>query len=228
MASPESAARPVEEEGEYNPLDYRNLTVNLIRELMARGPYPLPPATRVAGAGVYALFYTGDLPIYDRYQSPDASRPIYVGKAIPRGGRTGQHSGAAAIGTPLYTRLTQHSRSIDAATNLRLVDFQCRFLVVTPLWITMAERFLFEEFQPLWNVKLSGFGIHGPGSGRNEQEISWWDALHPGRAFAVRLRQTRSEKDAETLVVDWRRLQLEEPEAARNVATQAALDEADK
>lgn len=228
MASPESEPGAVETEGEYNPLDYHNLTVNLVRELMARGPYALPPATRVAGAGVYALFYTGDLPSYGRYRSPDSSRPIYVGKAIPRGGRTGLHSGAAALGTPLYARLTQHSRSIEAATNLRLVDFRCRFLVVTPLWITMAERFLFEEFQPLWNVKLSGFGIHGPGSGRNQQEISWWDALHPGRSFAALLRQTRTEKDAQTLVFDWSRLQEEHPETARRVATEAALDEADK
>lgn len=39
---------------EYNPLDYDNLTVNLVRELMARGPFALPPVESFRGAGVYA------------------------------------------------------------------------------------------------------------------------------------------------------------------------------
>jgi hypothetical protein len=212
----------------YNPLDYDNLTVNLVRELLARGPYPLPPTTRVAGAGVYALFYTGDFPTYQRFRSPDSSRPIYVGKAIPKGGRTGLQSGSSGSGAPLYARLKEHSASIEAATNLSLDDFRCRFLVVTPLWITMAERFLFENFQPLWNVRLSGFGIHGPGSGRHGQEVSWWDTLHPGREFASRLKQTRTRNDALRFVADWTRLQDEAPETTRRVAAEAVPDEAEK
>jgi Eco29kI restriction endonuclease len=31
---------------------------------------------------------------------------------------------------------------------------------------------------------LSGFGIHAPGTGRNDQMRSMWDQIHEGRAFA--------------------------------------------
>lgn len=70
---------------EYNPLDYDNLTLNCVRELMSRGPYTLPFQHPFPGAGVYALFYTGDLPTYTLLRSPEAAQPIYVGKAVPPG-----------------------------------------------------------------------------------------------------------------------------------------------
>lgn len=184
---------------EYNPLDYDNLTINLIRELMGRDPHPLPLPTTFTGAGVYALFYDGPFPPYAPVRSPDASRPIYVGKAVPAGARTGRIRGTTAGGQALYKRLAEHAESIqDAASTLALGDFRCRFLVVTPLWITMAERFLIEYYQPVWNVCLPGFGVHDPGKGRHQGEISWWDALHPGRPWAARLRQTRTATDAAT------------------------------
>ncbi len=34
------------EPDEYNPLDYKNLTINLVRELMSRGPDTMPPSDR--------------------------------------------------------------------------------------------------------------------------------------------------------------------------------------
>lgn len=182
---------------EYNPLDYQNLTINLVRELMSRGPHPLPLQRVFPGAGVYSLFYTGAFPPYAPVRSPDARLPIYVGKAVPAGARTGRVTGARALGRPLYARLDEHTRSIQAASNLRIEDFLCRFLVITPLWITMAERFLIEHYRPIWNVCLDGFGIHDPGGGRYQGEISWWDALHPGRPWAARLRQTRTATMAE-------------------------------
>jgi hypothetical protein len=177
---------------EYDPLDYGNLTLNCVRELMSRGPYTLPLAHQFTGAGVYALFYSGDFPSYTTIRSPDATRPIYVGKAVPSRGRVGVSRGNATAGRPLSSRLDQHARSIQQATNLRIEDFQCRYLVVTPLWITMAERFLIEHYRPIWNVCLDGFGNHDPGKGRHAGELPWWDALHPGRPWAARLRQTRS------------------------------------
>lgn len=57
----------------YDPLDYGNLTMNLVRELMAREPRPLPLGERFPGPGVYALFYHGDYPPYDRIRSPSAN-----------------------------------------------------------------------------------------------------------------------------------------------------------
>lgn len=181
---------------EYNPLDYENLTRNCLQELMSRGPYELPLAPEFLGAGVYALFYKGQSVLYDKIRSEDARWPIYVGKAVPAGGRKG--GTLPRKSKALYGRLTEHSRSIQAAGgSLKIEDFLCRYLVVTPLWITMAERFLFESYQPVWNVCVDGFGNHDPGSGRHQGEITWWDALHPGRPWATKLRATRTKVQAE-------------------------------
>lgn len=184
---------------EFDPLDYYNLTKNCVSELMNRTMHRLPLAAEFRGAGVYALFYTGAFTPYIPLRSPDATRPIYVGSAVLEGTRKGSLTRELhPRGKYLYTRIQQHTRSIQAAaTTLRTEDFLCRFLVVTPLWITMVERFLIDHYQPAWNVCLDGFGLHDPGSGRHEGEISWWDAMHPGRFWATRLRQTRSRDDAE-------------------------------
>lgn len=212
---------------EYNPLDYHNLTVNLVRELMARGPYPLPPDASFRGAGVYALFYSGDSPLYSEISLGDATQPIYVGKAVPAGARTGRARGSAGRGQELYNRLVEHSRSVDAATNLNLADFSCRYLVVTPLWITMAERFLIENFQPVWNVWLDGFGAHDPGAGRRQGEIPWWDAVHAGRHWASLLRQTRTYDEAAARVSAFFEQQRTNPEAVRKLAERAAQQAAE-
>lgn len=179
---------------EYNPLDYANLTRNCVVELMRRGPFKLPLTERFVGSGVYALFYCGNSKLYAKVKSEDASWPVYVGKAVPPGGRKGS---GALVSRALYSRIGQHTASIEAANNLRIEDFVCRYLVVTPLWITMAERFLIEHYKPIWNVCIEGFGNHNPGAGRHEGETTWWDVLHPGRAWATRLKQAKTAKDGE-------------------------------
>jgi hypothetical protein len=179
---------------EYNPLDYTNLTRHCVDELMRRGPFKLPLEQDFLGAGVYALFYTGPLALYTVIRSPDATVPIYVGKAVPPGGRKGGRGKPAAHSRALSGRLAEHTASIKAASDLSTDDFLCRYLVVTPLWITMAERFLIEHYRPVWNVGMDGFGNHDPGSGRYEGEVTWWDALHPGRTWAEKLRQTKSQE----------------------------------
>lgn len=131
------------ESTDYNPLDYANLTRNCVQELMTRGPFSLP-LSPFSGAGVYALFYTGDFPAYASIRSPDAMHPIYVGKAVPAGARKGGGGLSITVirGRPLHSRVQEHTESIRSIANLQLDDFLCRYLVVTPLWITMAERFL--------------------------------------------------------------------------------------
>ena len=178
----------------YDPLDYRNLTVSLVRELMGRSPVSLPLSTRFRGPGVYALFYDGDFGPYATLRSPDATRPIYVGKAVPPGARKGGTTSGESV-SALYSRIRQHTSSLEAAGNLRVEDFACRYLVVVPLWITMAERFLIEHYQPCWNVSIEGFGLHDPGKGRLQGLRPWWDTLHPGGPWAARLRP-RSEAEA--------------------------------
>jgi len=186
---------------EYNPLDYANLTKSCVEELMRREPLTLALKEEFAGAGIYALFYNGDFPLYEHVRSPSAESPIYVGKAVPAGARKGLAKPTSA--KSLFHRINQHTKSIEATSTLRVSDFLCRYLVVTPLWITMAERFLLEHYQPIWNVVLDGFGNHDPGKGRYEGEITWWDALHPGRAWAAKLQQTRDAAAAERRLIEF-------------------------
>lgn len=214
---------PVEE---YNPLDYANLTKHCVAELMGREPVALGaiPGSPFAGSGVYALFYDGPFAPYRRIRSADASHPIYVGKAVPKGARTGRRGTARAAG-PLWGRLREHHQSIAAATStLAVAHFRVRFLVVTPLWITMAERFLIEHYQPIWNVCIEGFGNHDPGAGRLQGVLSWWDALHPGREWAARLRQERSAAQAQERLAEF----LTAPPQARARLAEAAAEKEDE
>jgi hypothetical protein len=155
---------------------------------------------------VYAIYYRGSFVPYQPVRSEDFTQPIYVGKAEPAGGRKGTQTGAATGGAELYGRLSEHAISIEAVQNLNLDDFVCRHLVVIPLWIRIVERFLIEEFRPIWNGCLDGFGIHDPG-GRRSPIISWWDAMHPGRPEALNwkaaFRRTRTLEDASRRVDQW-------------------------
>jgi hypothetical protein len=115
------------------------------------------------GSGVYAIYYHGDFRGYSSLVNAADAPPIYVGKAVPSGARKG---GRRVLGgKELYQRLREHSESIEQAQNLELAHFTCRYLVVVPVWITLAERFLVEHYQPVWNVAIDGFGndlLHSP------------------------------------------------------------------
>lgn len=210
----------------FNPLDYANLTKNVVDELMRQPPSTLPIPRRFVGAGVYALFYVGKLPAYAKATSADATSPIYVGKAVPRGARKGVID-EVYVGAQLYDRLSEHADSIRAGADLSHGDFLCRYLVVEPLWIVMAEQFLITRFKPLWNLVLDGFGNHDPGSGRHRGEISWWDAMHPGRHWAQRLRQTRTREDAVRRVYEFYAALQTKPQLVEDVAETIAREEAE-
>lgn len=169
----------------YNPLDKFNLARSIKTELLSRPKQPLGDLDAIAGAGVYAIYYIGPFPAYAPIT--DGERPIYVGKAIPRGGRKGGLSANAAMGRALHDRLKQHGQTIEQARNLDLADFQVRNLIVDDIWIPLGENMLIESFQPVWNVVIDGFGNKTPGARRATQYRSPWDVLHPGRAFAAML-----------------------------------------
>lgn len=172
----------------FNPLDKRNLAGSIAAKLATMALVPLPPEPFI-GAGVYALYYSGQLPYYASVSNAPGhgTVPIYVGKAVPKGARKGGFGLGEEPGTVLADRLREHADSIRQARNLDLADFQCRFLVVDDIWIPLAESILIETFSPLWNKYLDGFGNHDPGSGRYHQKRSPWDELHPGRKWAERL-----------------------------------------
>lgn len=169
----------------YNPLDKLNLARSIETELLSRAKQPMTDPGAIAGAGVYAIYYTGPFAAYAPIA--DGGRPIYVGKAIPKGGRKGGLSVNAGLGRALQDRLRQHAASIDQAVNLEISDFQARSLVVDDIWIPLGENMLIESFQPVWNVVIDGFGNKTPGARRATQYRSPWDVLHPGRAFAEML-----------------------------------------
>jgi len=171
----------------YDPLNYDNLARNVVAALLDRIPEPLPSSEPYDGSGVYAIYYHGDLDYYAPIARTNHAIPIYVGKAVPQGARKGGQEFAKKGSRALYNRLIQHAKSIEQAKNLELAAFACRYLVVVPVWISLAERFLIEHFRPLWNVVVDGFGNHDPGKGRKEMKKPLWDILHPGRPWADKL-----------------------------------------
>lgn len=176
----------------YDPLNYKNLARSVVDALLATSPTSLPPAERFTGSGVYAVYYLGDLPYYARYSSTDLNGPIYVGKAIPIGGRKGSAQKGSGVSNELFHRLKQHAKSIEQANNLDLREFRCRYLVVMPVWISLAERSLIEHFSPIWNTIVDGFGNHDPGKGRLNMRRPRWDVVHPGRPWATRLKASET------------------------------------
>ena len=162
----------------FNPLDKRHLGESAANALLESEVFPLPPEPFI-GAGVYALYYTGDFLAYEILAEVNRNGqftcPIYVGKAVPDGARKGGQGD------------DDHAKSVSAASNLNIDDFHCRFLSVDDIWIPLTESLMIERFKPVWNVMLDGFGNHDPGSGRHRGKMPMWDCLHPGRAWAERL-----------------------------------------
>jgi len=184
-------------EDAYDPLDYSNLAKSVVTALLEKPPEPLPPDKLFPGAGVYAVYYTGDFRAYARIARAEHQIPIYVGKAIPAGGRKGQTGVTPSPGNELFKRLKEHAQSIEQTENLRLDDFTCRYLVVLPVWVGLAEQFLINHYRPVWNLVLDGFGNHPPGAGRKDMRRPRWDIVHPGRPWAKRL--VAEEKSADLL-----------------------------
>lgn len=151
---------------------------------------PLPPTERFTGSGVYAIYYLGNHAFYEpltRANRIACVQPIYTGKAVPPGWRTGR---IGRDDSPtLWQRLNEHGRSI-ASTELDLKDFRCRFMLLSGIeadLVVPVEAGLIRRYVPLWNTVVDGFGNHDPGKGRYQQAPSEWDILHPGRQWVVRL-----------------------------------------
>lgn len=190
----------------FNPLDKKNLGASVAEALLTKEVHPLGELPVFEGAGIYAIYYTGDFAPYGQIQRLNRNGqfllPIYVGKAVPAGARMGASLELAA-GKVLHKRLREHAESINAAENLDIKDFYCRFLVVDDIWIPLGESLIIARFTPVWNSLIDGFGNHNPGKGRHAGMRPRWDVLHPGRAWAMRLAerpetQEQIAQDAET------------------------------
>lgn len=181
----------------YNPLDKRNLGASVAGTMLATPIHLLPPEPFI-GAGVYAIYYKGDFKPYKRLamlNADDYTTPIYIGKAVPAGARKGGLGTNVDHGLALYSRLYEHFTSISKAKNLNAKDFVCRYLVVDDIWIPLAESMLIEQYKPLWNRCIDGFGNHDPGKGRYRQQRSPWDCIHEGREWADKLEPNAVSKE---------------------------------
>jgi len=183
----------------YNPLDKIRLGESVANAILKRPVEPLPPSEVFPGAGIYVIYYMGNFPAYcdiaEKNKDNRFQQPIYVGKAIPSGGRKGGIGSEIPKGKPLYNRLKEHADSISEVKNLELKDFCCRYLVVDDIWIPLGESLLISGFSPVWNIVIDGFGNHDPGGGRYQQQRSPWDMIHPGRAWAMKCQANKKSED---------------------------------
>lgn len=140
--------------------------------------------------GAYVLFYNGSFGLYEpiaKANEKEFKLPIYVGKAVPTGDRTGIKAITIVQENSLYRRLYEHLRSVRHAENLDEADFYFKVIPTNLHAAAWVESVLIGHFRPAWNTRISGFGIHDPGKGRYNQKRSVWDQIHPGRPWAQRM-----------------------------------------
>lgn len=167
----------------FDPLAAESIGVTLALELLEQPVQLVPPAERFVGAGVYALYYGGDLEAYAPLRAMDALEggwrlPVYIGKAVRENSRKGFKVPPTAK-TKLYDRIRDHAKSINATSNLNSGEFRCRYLVLNDAYISLAESVLITTLRPPWNGM--GLGSNVTGGIRMEGKGSLWDSLHPGR-----------------------------------------------
>ncbi len=172
----------------FDPLSVENIGVTLAIELLEQPVWQLPPP-KFVGAGVYAIYYSGTHPAYAGLVGLDngvggSKYPVYIGKATRENAKQGFNPRPTAY-AKIWERLTQHAESIQSVqdakfdTELQLVDFKCRYLVLNEAYISLAESVLIATFRPAWNGM--GFGSKVVGGKRMTGRPSLWDSLHPGR-----------------------------------------------
>ena len=184
----------------WDPLTYDNLMAGTVAHFEKQGRRPLGDIAGVEGPGIYALYYKGTMVEYQPISG--GPRPIYAGKAVPKGSRMG--SGELDIDHPaLRNRLREHARSVEQVDNLTINEFSYRVLGIVPVWIVFAEQALIKLYKPVWNSCLDGFGKHHQGGRRSETERSWWDTLHPGRSWTAKETQVKTVAQARKRVMDF-------------------------
>jgi len=173
----------------FNPLVKRVLGASIAEVLLTTPVYPLSNPFPLRGPGVYAIYYTGaGFAPYALLAQQNADGkivwPIYVGQALPSGGRRGI---ATADEEPtLRNRLMKHRLSIGAASiDFNIEDFCYRALVMDDAFIRLAETSLLSLYKPIWNNYVDGFGNNAPGVRRTSSKRSRWDTLHGGRSQAT-------------------------------------------
>lgn len=165
----------------FDPTEPRLIGHFVALALIAQDRRPLADISKSYGAGVYAIYYTGDTDIYRAISGTET--PIYVGKADPP-------ANAKTVldqGTKLTDRLNEHRKNIEKVAGIDITDFECRALAVQSGYQSSAEIHLIRLFSPIWNNEtkiLYGIGKHGDAATTRANNKSPWDTIHPGRAWA--------------------------------------------
>ena len=165
----------------FDPLAVENVGVTLAVELLEQPLQPMPPVSEFPGAGIYALYYSGEHEAYSSFIKLDKRKskyPIYIGKAAGQSSKQGFRSQSGGQ-KKLYDRICQHAASIAEVSNLDIKHFRCRFLVLNDAYISLAESVMIRVFRPPWNGM--SFGSKVVGKNRMKGKPSLWDSLHPGR-----------------------------------------------
>ena len=178
----------------FNPLDKKNLGKSIVEALLESNESALSSVIPFEGAGIYAIYYRGGFKQYRELavlNKMAGSYPIYVGKAIPKGGRKGVDTDASLDSDALFKRLQDHKKSITSTASLSISDFSYRCLILDDIWISLGEALVLQKYQPLWNQVIEGFGNHDPGAGRYGGMRPSWDEVHPGRLWAAKCKRPK-------------------------------------
>jgi hypothetical protein len=195
----------------YRNDEFAELLKDAVRFFHGTPVFPIPPPEPFSGSGVYALYYIGKAGIYSKFGN-EINRtgyniPIYVGKAVPEGWRQSRTLEPSDNKTKLFSRIKEHSKSIQSTKNLNMADFHCRFMIFegdARNMIAAVEAILIAEKTPLWNSVVDGFGNHAPGKERKTGRLPAWDVLHPGRGWTTQMEGDRPEvKDIQRRVKDY-------------------------
>lgn len=184
----------------WDPLTFDNLMAGTVLQFERQEQKLLHSLSGIEGSGVYALYYKGKMTEYKPIAG--TCRPIYVGKAVPPGARKG--GAKPNFDYPaLQKRLNEHVLSIEHAKNLDIEHFSCRVLPVVLNFIVFSEQALIQQYKPVWNSCLDGFGKHNPGKKRKTGSRSWWDTLHPGRPWTKGETADKTPQEASRKVKDF-------------------------
>jgi hypothetical protein len=186
---------PIEDPGSVlDPGNPRTIGFFVGLAMAAQPRRPLDKLRPFYGAGIYAVYYTGDFELYKPISRTET--PVYIGMAV-QGSRSS--SRPLSQGTPLASRLEEHRKNIARATeSIFLSDFEYRALVVQSGWEYAAENYLIDLFSPIWNKETNiiyGFGKHGDSIETRKNRRSPWDTLHAGRSWASVGEQTDAKSE---------------------------------
>lgn len=184
----------------FDPGNPRTIGAFIALALTYQQRRPLSERLSFYGAGVYALYYSGDHPVYGPISGSET--PIYVGSAV-----SSNHEATTAVeqGDALAQRLKHHRKTIVRGMGPEgRADFDYRVLVVPVGWELAAEGHLIRITKPIWNKEtgiISGFGKHGDRAETRANTRSPWDLMHRGRPWAdneaTRNRTTLAEIETE-------------------------------